>query len=81
MPDTSYLSPDSFTLKPQIMFKNYFKTALRNFEGNKTFSFINMIGLAVGLTCFVLIAFFVNDELSYDTYPADAKDKYRVHEK
>ena len=61
------------------MFKNYFKTAWRNFRKNKVFSFINIIGLAVGLTCFVLIAVFVYDELSYDTYSADAKDMYRVN--
>ncbi len=61
------------------MFKNYFKTAIRNFRKNKIFSFINIIGLAIGLTCFVLIALFVYDELNYDTYAADAKDIYRVN--
>jgi putative ABC transport system permease protein len=61
------------------MFKNYFKTALRNSMKNKTFSFINIIGLAIGLTCFVLIAVFVFDELSYDRYVANAKDIYRVN--
>jgi len=61
------------------MFKNYFKTALRNLMKNKFFSFINIVGLAIGLTCFVLIAVFVYDELSYDTYAANAKDIYRVN--
>jgi putative ABC transport system permease protein len=60
------------------MFKNYFKTALRNFRKNKVFSFINIFGLAIGLTCFMLIAVFVYNELSYDKYPADAKNIYRV---
>lgn len=60
------------------MFKNYFKTAIRNFRKNKIFSFINIIGLAIGLTCFVLIAVFVYDELNYDTYAVNAKDIYRV---
>jgi len=60
------------------MFKNYFKTAWRNLMKNKTFSFINIVGLSIGLTCFVLITVFVVDELSYDRYPADAKDIYRV---
>lgn len=45
---------------------------------SKTFSFINIIGLAIGLTCFVFIAIFVFNELSYDRYPTDAKDIYRV---
>ena len=61
------------------MFKNYFKTALRNFRKNKVFSFINIIGLSVGLACFMLIAVFVYDELSYDTYAKDAKNIYRVN--
>ncbi|RYE33954.1 MAG: FtsX-like permease family protein [Sphingobacteriaceae bacterium] len=61
------------------MFKNYLKMALRNSKKNKVFSFINIIGLAIGLTCFVLIAVFVHDEMSYDTYANDAKDIYRVN--
>ncbi len=61
------------------MFKSYFKTAWRNLMRNKVFSFINIIGLAIGLTCFVLIAVFVYDELSYDKYAIDAKDIYRVN--
>lgn len=61
------------------MFKNYLKTAWRNLMKSKTFSFINIIGLAIGLTCFVLIAIFVFNELSYDRYAANAKDMYRVN--
>ena len=60
------------------MIKNYFKIALRNLKKNKAFSFINILGLAVGLTCFMLISVFVFNELSYDKYPADAKNIYRV---
>ena len=60
------------------MIKNYFKIALRNLRKNKIFSFINIFGLAVGLTCFMFIAVFVYNELSYDKYPADAKNMYRV---
>ena len=60
------------------MLKNYFKIALRNLRKNKAFSFINIFGLAIGLTCFMLISVFVYNELSYDKYPTDAKDIYRV---
>ncbi len=60
------------------MFKNYFKIAFRNLNKSKIFSFINIFGLAVGITCFMLIAVFVYNELSYDKYPADAKNIYRV---
>ena len=61
------------------MFKNYFKIAWRNLSKNKVFSIINISGFAIGLTCFVLIAVFVISELSYDKYPAEAKDIYRIH--
>ena len=61
------------------MIKNYLKIALRNLRKNKVFSFINIFGLAIGLTCFMLIAVFVYNELSYDKYPADAKNMYRVN--
>ncbi len=60
------------------MIKNYFKIAWRNLRKNKAFSFINIFGLAIGLTCFMLISVFVYSELSYDKYPAEAKDIYRV---
>lgn len=60
------------------MIKNYFKIAWRNLMKNKTFSFINIFGLAVGFTCCLLISGFLYDELSYDKSPADAADIYRV---
>jgi putative ABC transport system permease protein len=61
------------------MLKNYFKIAWRNVSKNKVFSIINISGLAIGLTCFIFIAVFVINELSYDKYPADAKNIYRVN--
>jgi putative ABC transport system permease protein len=61
------------------MFRNYFKMALRNLGKNKAFSFINIFGLATGLTCFMLIAVFVYSELNYDRYPAEAKNIYRIN--
>lgn len=61
------------------MIKNYFKTAWRNLKRDKGFSAINIIGLAIGLACFMLIAVFVYDELSYDEYPANADNIYRVN--
>ncbi|WP_276485890.1 ABC transporter permease [Paraflavitalea pollutisoli] len=60
------------------MIINYLKIAWRNLVRNKTFSFINVFGLSVGLTCFLLIAAFVYDELTYDRYAKDAANMYRV---
>lgn len=60
------------------MFKNYFKIAVRNLTKNKAFTLINIFGLAIGLTCFMFMAAFVFNELSYDKYPAQARNIYRV---
>ena len=60
------------------MIKNYFKIAFRNLMKNKIFSFINIFGLAVGFTCCLLISGFLYSELSYDKFPANSKDIYRV---
>lgn len=60
------------------MFKNYFKIAVRNLWKNKGFTFINIAGLAIGLGCFILIALYVVDELSYDRFYPNAERIYRV---
>ena len=61
------------------MLSNYLKIAWRNLVKNKIFSFINIIGLASGLTCFILIALYVADELSYDRYNENASRIYRIN--
>jgi len=50
------------------MFKNYLKIALRNLLKNKVYSLINVSGLAIGMTATILIALWINDELSYNDY-------------
>jgi putative ABC transport system permease protein len=60
------------------MFRNYFLIAGRNLLKNKIFSFINIFGLALGLTCCMLIGSFLFDELSFDRYPVLSKQIYRV---
>lgn len=62
------------------MFHNYLITALRNFARHKLYSFINIAGLAIGLACVILIALFVRDEVSFDTWVPDSADLYRVEE-
>jgi putative ABC transport system permease protein len=61
------------------MIKNYFKIAWRNLRKNKVYSFINIAGLAIGLSCFLLIALYVMDELSYDRYNVKADQIYRIN--
>ncbi len=62
------------------MFRNHLKTAVRNLWKHKTFSFINIIGLTIGLTSFILIALFIFDELTYDGIHKKADNIYRVVE-
>jgi len=60
------------------MFKSYFKTAFRFLLKNKTFSFINIIGLATGTLCCLYILLYVQDQYSYDKQHKNANDVYRV---
>ena len=60
------------------MFRNYLKTALRNLLRNKTYAFINVAGLSIGLACAMLIILYVKDEVSYDRFHKDVSNIYRV---
>lgn len=62
------------------MFKNNLKVSLRNLTKNKGYTALNISGLAVGITCFILIVFYVQDELSYDRFHKNADRIYRVKE-
>jgi putative ABC transport system permease protein len=53
---------------PIDMFRNYFKVAMRGLIRNNGYSFINIGGLALGMTVTMLIGLWVNDELSFDKY-------------
>ena len=60
------------------MFRNFFLVAIRNMLRHKVHSSINIAGLAVGMTVFILIALWVTDELSYDRFHSNIDDIYRV---
>ncbi len=60
------------------MLKNYFTIAIRNLRRHKGYTIINVTGLAVGLTCCLLIAVYVQHEFSYDTFHSQADRVYRV---
>ena len=60
------------------MFRNYFKTAIRNLTHNKVYSFINIGGLSIGLACAMLIILYVKDEVSYDRFHKNANQIYLV---
>ncbi len=62
------------------MFKNYLKTTLRNLWRNKTYSFLNIFGLAIGITCAALIFLWVEDELNWDHNHVKINRIYQVLE-
>ena len=63
------------------MFKNYLKTAVRNLWKNKTFSLINIMGLALGLACSLLIMLWVNEEYKVDAFHKNGSRLFSVFEK
>ncbi len=60
------------------MFKNYFKIAIRNLKRHGVYSAINIVGLAVGITCAVLVMLWVNYELSFDRFHKNVDRLYKV---
>ncbi|MDO1447921.1 ABC transporter permease [Rhodocytophaga aerolata] len=61
------------------MIRNYFKIAYRNLIRHKSFSFLNILGLTLGLTACLLIALFVRDEKSFDTFIPEGDRIYRIY--
>ena len=60
------------------MIRNYFVVAFRGIMRNKAYSFINILGLSVGVACCMLLALYIQDEYSYDRHIADPDRVYRI---
>ncbi len=60
------------------MLRNYFLVTLRNLLKNKVYSFINIAGLSIGITCSLLILLWVFDEMSFDSFHPKANRLYQV---
>ncbi len=63
------------------MLKSYFRIGLRAIKNNKAFSLINILGLALGLTCSLLIFLWVQDERNMDNFHANGNRLYTVFER
>lgn len=61
------------------MIKHHFKTSIRNLVKGKLFTLINITGLAIGMTCFTVLALFVIDELNFDRFHEKSDYIYRVY--
>jgi len=60
------------------MWRNYFLQTCRNFRTNKGYSFLNVLGLALGIACCMIIFIYVHNELNYDKYHEGYKNIYRI---
>ncbi len=60
------------------MIRNYLVLAIQHLRKQRIFSFINILGLTVGITCCFMIFLFILNELSYDDFHKNGKDIYRV---
>lgn len=67
-----------YTLIKIIMIKNYILTAVRNLKKHTAYSFINIVGLAIGMACSILILLWVQDELKFDKWHPKADRIERV---
>ncbi|GAB4052915.1 ABC transporter permease [Spirosoma litoris] len=82
----AYVRPEFIRRQPDqypqptntTMLRNYLKIARRTLTRQKSYSLINVLGLALGMGCGILIFMFVNYHLSFDTFQPDADRVYRV---
>ncbi|WP_229311075.1 ABC transporter permease [Larkinella soli] len=72
-PSPSFMNPD--------MLLNYFKVSRRNLVRHKAFSFINILGLALGMAASLLILLWVQDERSVDGFHANGPHLYQIYER
>ncbi len=61
-----------------MLLANYLKIGLRKIKRQKVYSFINVVGLAVGLACCAVIILYVTNELTYDSFHPDIDRIYRI---
>ena len=60
------------------MLKNYITVAIRNIARHKSFSFVNILCLALGMACVIVISLWVQSELSYDEFHENADQLHRL---
>ncbi len=60
------------------MFKSLLTVALRNFQRDKWYSLLNILGLTIGITFSIFLIFYIREELSYDRFNEKADHLYRI---
>src|SRR6476620_85966 len=61
------------------MLKHYFKIAIRNLAKQKALTTINVLGLSIGLACFILFLLYAINEFTFDRFHTNAKNIFRVY--
>ncbi|MCE7990521.1 MAG: FtsX-like permease family protein [Roseivirga sp.] len=61
------------------MILNFLRIALRQFTKHKVYSLINVLGLSMGLCCFILLSLFINRELSFDSFQTNKENIYQMY--
>jgi putative ABC transport system permease protein len=77
-PGTAYMLVSCLQLIYRKMIRHFFHFAWRNLLKRKFYSFINIAGLAIGMSCCILITLYIQQELSYDNYHIKRDRIYRV---
>lgn len=70
----------NFIYRSIEMFRNYIKIGFRNITKHKGFSFLHIAGMAIGLALFILIALYIQFELSFDRFHTNFDQIYRVEQ-
>ncbi len=60
------------------MLESYLRIMFRNLKSQRFYSFINIIGLSIGITACILVALYIKQDLSYDTFHKNARQIYRI---
>ena len=63
-----------------VMYRNYVTIFRRGLARQKGYSFLNVVGLAIGIACFLLISFYIRDEYSFDRMHSKADRIFRAHQ-
>lgn len=60
------------------MFKNYMLEAFRNIKKNKEYSFVSILGLTIGIACFILVFMWIHEEIYFDMFHKNSHEIYRI---
>ena len=60
------------------MFRNYLLVTLRSLSKDYTYALINLVGLSIGIACFLILALHLESELTYDQHYDGHENLYRV---